>query len=226
MSQISSDLKYQFKAMNIPAIGIDQLEWCSKYIANREGNCAVLLMHHNPLPTSNVDIRPYANLIDSGPFLLQCMENGLNTIILHGHTHCSSAFTLHPNEGDDNGGISTISNRGLSGGMSSEASIVEITTTDRNEFIKADVYVIERNSAMFQPNYKYPITNRYISYRDHNINLNKLPKNQSLTYEEVKDLLNVSDDSLAENLLYLEPRFLKISGKKQHFKNWRISRNN
>jgi len=211
--------------MDIPALGFDQIDSCIKALAEGEGNCAVVLMHHNPFPTSTVDIRPYANLIDSGPLVLRLMEKGRHVIILHGHTHSTSGLSMHMHQGDEGGFVASIGNRGLTGAPNSAASLIQVTTTNRNEFIKADVYFIERNATIYENNFQYTLQQRSLDPIKVDLELDKLPKNRSLTFHEASNMLGrVADDSLAEDLVQLEPMCLKISGKGQTLEEWRITR--
>lgn len=226
IDKIESDLKYQIQAMDIPALGFKQLDFCIETLAVREGNCAVILIHHNPVPTANVDIRPYANLIDSGLFLLKLMENGRHIIVLHGHAHAKSGLSVYPHQGDEGGFLALIGNKGLSGGLNSEASLIQITTTDRNEFIKANVFYIERNADIFENNFQYYLQTRSIEATDTDLELDKLPQNRSLTFVEVSEKLGKpADELLAEKLIILEPFRLRISGQGLSSLNeWRITR--
>ena len=119
-----------------------------------------------------------------------------------------------------------IGNKGLSGGLNSEASLIKITTTGRNDFIKADVFYIERNAAIFENNFQYSLQTRSIEATDIDLELDKLPKNRTLTFLEVsKKLGKQADESLAENLVQLAPFRLKILGPGLSSRNeWRIIR--
>ena len=213
--------------MDIPALGFKQLDFCIEKLVQREGNCAVILIHHNPVPTGNVDIRPYANMIDSGPFILRLMGNRRHIILLHGHAHARSGLTVYPHQEDKGGFLASIGNRGLSGGINSEASLIQIMTTDRNDFIKADVYSIERNADIFQNHFKYSLTTRSIEPPyEYFVELNKLPTNRNLTFQEVSEILGKqADEALAENLVNLAPTCLEILTQGHSSPNkWRISR--
>lgn len=220
-----ADLSYQVQAMDIPAIGTKQMDCCCEALGEAVGNCAVLLMHHNPVPTSQIDIRPYANLIDSGPLLTRLMTNGQHIIILHGHTHSESGLTMHPHLGDEGGFVASIGNNGLSAQPSASASLLEITTTDRNEFISANIYGIVRNAALFVRKYQYTLRERLLDYFIPQWDLDKLPKNRTLTFTELAQKVDIlANESLAEDLIRLDPVSLKITGKGQPAEKWRIKR--
>jgi len=225
IDKIESDLKYQVQAMDIPALGFDQIDSCIEALAEGEGDSAVVLMHHNPVPTSNVDIRPYASLIDSGSLVLRLMEKGRHVIILHGHTHSKSGLSMHTHQGDEGGFVASIGNRGLTGGPNSAGTLIQIMTTDRNEYIKADVYFIERNATIYENNFQYTLQQRSLEPIEVGLELDKLTKNRCLTFCEVSKLLEKPvDNSLAEGLVQQEPTRLRISGKGQSLKEWRITR--
>lgn len=225
ITQLRSDLKYQVQAMDIPAVGIGQISSCDDVLLRSHGNCAVVLMHHNPIPTSGIDIRPYANLIDSGPLLLRLMENGRHVVILHGHTHSKSGFNMHMHQGDEGGFIACIGSRGFSERSNAVASLVKMTTTDRNDFIKLDVYFIERNATIFQNNFQYSLSARSIEPFQPSWDLDKLLKNRTFTFREVSDIVGKApDDSLAQELVQLEPTSVKILNKGPVLKDWRIIR--
>lgn len=226
ITQLGSDLEYQVQAMDIPAVGIDQIGSCYDALLGSDGNCAVVLMHHNPLPTSNIDIRPYANLIDSGPLLLRLMGNGRHVVILHGHTHSESGLSVHMHQEDKGGFIASIGSRGFSVRSNAVASLAKITTTARNDFIKLDVYFIKGNTTIFQNYFQYSLSARSIeSFQPEDWDLDKLPKNRQLTFDEVSKLVQKApDDSLEEDLVQLEPTSVKISGEELSRNEWRITR--
>lgn len=225
VTQLRSDLEYQVQAMDIPAVGFDQINSCCDALLGNVGNCAVVLMHHNPLPTSNINIRPYANLIDSGPLLLRLMSNGRHVVILHGHTHSESGLSVHMHQEDKGGFIASIGSKGFSVKSDAVASLAKIITTARTDFIKLDVYFIRGNATIFQKYFQYSLSARSVIPFKPDWDLNKLSVNRQLTFDEVSQLVDKApDDSLEEDLVQLEPTFVKISSEELSRDYWLITR--
>ncbi len=62
-------IKDQLIELDIPAVGNSQLEILDKYLSTKKGNCVIILGHHNLLPTHQLVVRPYPDILDSGKLI-------------------------------------------------------------------------------------------------------------------------------------------------------------
>lgn len=219
-------LSYQTKAMDIPAIGIKQKDSCLRFLQNNQGNCAIILMHHNPVPAGIIEIRPYANIIDSGPFLLELTNSGQYIIILHGHIHSQAGVSMYSHQDDRGGFVASIGSAGFSTTLNASASIIQVFTVGNNNFLKANIYSIERKQTDYKTSFQYTLQERT---DDDNLaisTIDALTKGRTYDFGRVKELLswNGDDELLAESLVKLEPRRLAITGICQPIDEWRITR--
>lgn len=227
VDKIQEELHYQFQCMDIPALGYKQIDTIADALANSSGNCAIVLMHHNALPASITDIRPYANLIDSGQLIVRLIENGSRVILLHGHIHCDSELSVFPIREDMTGGfVASIGSRGLIDRVNAAANLVEICLTEANDFIKANVALIERIGDDFQCPNQYVLLNRHREMGDFEWKVrNVLELNKTYPFSKVAELLEKpANEELAEKLIQLDPRPLEIAPQKAPISDWRINR--
>lgn len=228
IDQVEQELKYQLEDMDIPALGYNQLDQMAAGLTEGKGNCAIILMHHNPVPTTAVDIRPYANLIDAGQLISRLVERGRRVVVMHGHTHCDSGLTVFPHHKDTGGFVACIGSRGLSGGTNAAATVVELALTEMYDFCRANVAYIERIGDDFQRRDKYVLLNRFRDRGDLDIELRihkHLALNKTYTFDQAAQALSLkADATLEEKLIQLDPNIIEIAGKKQPSKNWRITR--
>ena len=139
--------------MDIPAIGTNQLSTLKSNICDDcLGDFSIILIHHNPLPTNNQDLKPYASIIDAGPFLSYCMESLKHIIILHGHAHCESEMTVtkYDYKGNQKAWITALGNKKFY----HAASIIDIWLTSNNEFITANITDIEYVASKYNSKHK------------------------------------------------------------------------
>lgn len=230
LSQIPDGYHFQFTAMDIPGIGRQQRESVSTALNNMRGNCAVLFMHHNPIPTQMTVFRPYAFPLDIGVFIGQLISNGRYVIILHGHTHCKSGMSVYPHDFDnnlDNGGfLACIGNAGLSGKPNDAATFIQIVTSSTNEFVKANIYSIIRNASVYDKKFEYTLRERAIKFPQTGWDWNKIPKNVTCSFNQVAEKVGVSpSESLAIDLLRYDGLNLKVFGTEDPLpENWKIER--
>jgi predicted MPP superfamily phosphohydrolase len=111
---IDPNLKCMSQAMDIPAIGNSQRAFGLNYLRKEKKNCVIVLTHHNPLPTPNIEGRPYANLVDAGVLISDLMDNR-RVFVLHGHTHCDSALCVKSPESSGSGLFVSLGSHGLHG---------------------------------------------------------------------------------------------------------------
>ncbi len=224
LTKVPNETKYQLVAMDIPALGRNQIDKLSEQLHGANSDCVIILMHHNPLPTNNIEVRPYANLIDSGIMLKHIFQSKKKTIILHGHTHCNSDLSVfkHNNNEEEKPLVVALGNKGLSSRETSMATVVELAITNDSDFIKADIHEVERNSTMYEI-----VRTFYIKDFDVIIDsdfLSKVPKNQKILFESFATRVGEPpDEILAGKILKYEP-YLKIINRDKNFNDWKIIR--
>lgn len=224
----SKDLTLKLQALDIPAIGRAQFENAFSKIDDMTGNLLILLTHHNPLPTLNLEIRPYASLVDSGDLIFSFMQNDRRVIILHGHTHCDSMLTAFSPEdlsGTGRGFVSSIGGSGLHGHGEAAVTHIEIIADDSNNFLTATLSrFVKRGSTFVQDKTTriYDSPSEYINKLD----LNKLKTNESMPFKLVAKVLKKRpNEKLAEELLRgTAQRQLSIDGVGDSIDDWVITK--
>lgn len=224
--EVDSKYTYQ-KDLDIPAIGDDQnTSICNIVSKSDVKDACILLMHHNPIPTNCIEIRPYANLIDGGRLLNSLLDTGKKVFILHGHTHFESFLTSYLPSSQGNNYVSIIGSAALNGSPSSKASILEFVFSDDERHIKTDISEIYRNGASFKIKNMFSICNMQDNI-DLDLQWNSLIKNKSYRFEKVKELLlyNGDDDDLAQKILFMSPKMIKIGrNNSSDYKEWTYTR--
>lgn len=224
------DLRVKLQALDIPAVGKSQLESASDYLRQTRKKFVIALIHHNPLPTSGVEVRPYATLVDSGRLLSRLVENGRRALVLHGHAHCDSTFQVQiPDSSDDDPGcFTTIGDHGLHG-MSDYASATHIQVlVDKDDNFLAGVvsrfvnrgYDFKRESSFYFFDIPSPI-------RQETPALSTLDVHKKYSFREIADTLGLPpDDNLATTLLRLTTvKPISIGGIGLAKEAWEITRN-
>lgn len=208
--------------LDIPAIGKNQLSTLKSNISNDgKGDFSMILMHHNPLPTNNVEVRPYANIIDSGQFISYCIESQKHIIVLHGHTHCEAELTItkHDNNGDKKGWITTLGKDKFH----YIASMIEIWLTNDNNFIKADITDIKYVASKYNKEFKSILRSSTATKTPRWIK--KIPDDTPrMTFREFADMIKEeADENLAIDLIQNEHRFFDIKKNGSNdFNEWLI----
>ncbi len=190
--------------LDIPAIGDTQLENLLTSLSESGDSC-IIMMHHNPIPNANIEIRPYSNMLDNGVIIYKLLDTGKKIFVLHGHTHfpsCISSFL--PQQGNRNNFLSTIGCGCLNGSENGKAEIIEFMFTENNFHFKTTVHEIARSSTKcFMTNNFYEIRNR-----DGEINIDiawsKLVKGKRYSVQEIKAMLkesNQNEDLNEEDIL-------------------------
>ena len=226
IGKIKDDLKYQVQCMDIPALGFAQIDAILAQLDDSESQSALVLMHHNPVPTDNVQIRPYANLLDSGPLLYKIFNSNKHVILLHGHTHCKAELSAHNHGRGGRGVISAIGNSGLSSDSRSEASFVQIILTDQGCLAKANVFSLRRNAASYEKEFAYSVSRRSPSELPLlNEVVERLPREEMFTFTQAAELLDKpADERLAQSIVQLESAVLDITNMSEDYMKWRIKR--
>lgn len=228
--EMPEEIKYQLKAMDIPAIGQAQLNGIDEYLQNSSGNSAILLGHHNPLPTHTLVIRPYAEIIDVGRLIFNLIGSERRILFLHGHTHCDIAFIARAPEELESGFIACLGGNGLheiSSGAVASASYIQVLTDDKSNFLAATVSRFQQKGVNFSMVRTFPIWDDAIRLGTGSISIDELPARTSLSIEEVAERLKVKElDKLAVELLRRRSyRQIEIDEVDRPFDDWRITRN-
>ena len=210
---------WQFVSMDIPALGQKQRSQVAKYLAQHtQSGFAVIAMHHNPLPTGNLEIRPYSNILDNGPFLLQLTENNARVLALHGHTHSDSTSRFFPQfDGRVNaaGHVTSIGSPGFALDARASARLIRVYTRDSGTIIKIDIERIERHGAYFRDTHEMTLKEGkpVQGLREAIIALSGSPRRwrvDELLNELNKTGENIIGDVFFEDLVLLEPQSLQL----------------
>lgn len=228
--EIPAAIKSQLKAMDIPAVGHSQVEKLEEYLREKTGNCAIILGHHNPLPTHALVVRPYAELVDSGQLIFSLIDSGRRILFLHGHTHCDSVLVAQSPENRDTGFIACLGGTGLNelpGGGSASASYIQVLADESCNFLAAVVSRFYQNGAAFSKRQSFFIWDIPTEPSNPRVKINELEPRKTLFFDELADKYAFKDrDALAIELLRRTSyRQIQISGLERSLENWRITRN-
>jgi len=223
---LPADLRAQLEAMDIPAIGWSQLDSMLRHLNKAKANCAVVVAHHSPTPTPNIEVRPYGLLVDSGPFIFGLMEGGRRVLLLHGHAHCDSALTAQTPQAPEPGFIATIGSRGLHGNGGAKVSHVQLLITEDRNFLMAVVSRFEQQGSAFHRMESFYIWDSPGSAVQVELDLDKLDRNHQYLFSEIANALGVpGDESLADRLLRLSNRRqLSVTNITNSHKKWIVTR--
>lgn len=229
-SSIPSEFRPLLKEMDIPAIGQDQLETVNNFLKDTEGNCAVLLGHHNPLPTHQLVIRPYAGLVDAGQLIFEMINTEKRIIFLHGHTHCDTTLIANCPEILYSGFIACLGANGLHrlpwGGVPS-AAFIKLLADENGNFLAAIVSRFQMNGVSFMKTQNFPIYDDTARNFRSTIAFDNLDPEVSYTFDQVFERLNLSDKQKlkVELLKRRSLRQIKIADVDRSEEDWRITRN-
>ena len=155
------EFKEQLTALDIPAIGYTQLDSVTDEIVKNDCNCALILMHHDMLPTGQTILRPYANVIDAGRSIQHLIEQGHRIVLLHGHTHIESGISAFLHQEEKKGGfLASIGSSGFHNNETASANLIELWVTNNNDFLKLHVTSVVRVGGDFQCHHKYILYDR------------------------------------------------------------------
>lgn len=210
------------KDLDIPAIGDDQNRELLNQISAIKGcDSCILMMHHNPMPTASVEIRPYSNVIDGGRLVKELLETGKKIFILHGHTHFeSSLISFLPNSQKRNY-VATVGGAALNGSDSGKASILKFFFLDQIH-LKTDIYEISRNSSTFEIRSKFQIYNLMDKF-DLDIAWHKLTIGKRYSFDLIKEELEYKDkdEKLMCAIILLTPNNFNIGfNDSNDYKEW------
>ena len=217
------DNKFLFqKDLDIPAIGDEQSrDLCNQINSIKDSDSCILLMHHNPMPTASIEIRPYANVIDGGRLLKQLLETGKKVFILHGHIHFESSLISFLPDSNNNNYVATLGGAALNGSEGGKATILKFLFLDQCH-LKTDVYEVKRDSSIFNVRSKYQLYNQSDKY-DLDITWNKIMPNKKYSFDLLKEKLGYSDDNekLIRSIIFLTPHKIKIGyNNSLDYKDW------
>ncbi|MRS03614.1 hypothetical protein EG832_10405 [bacterium] len=220
-------LDFQFQAMDIPAIGRSQLDRAIDIIADNDKKVVVVLAHHNPLPTLNLEIRPYASLVDAGQLIFNLMRDGRRAFILHGHTHIDSALiAISPDQIDAKGFVSVLGCQGLTNADTASVCHIEIGLDENEDFLFSKVTRFVKIGADFLVKDNFYIFDLLSDDLSNDIDIDRLQRNRSKTFKGIAADLDVeANEELAERLLKCcTRRQLKIDNIANKIDDWIITR--
>lgn len=211
--------------LDVPAIGKNQLEEIIECIATATSDSAIILMHHNPVPNNNIEIRPYSNLVDSGKLLTSLLNTNKKSFILHGHTHYIYDILSYFPSGSNNY-ISSIGCGALNGSPGTKANIYEFYYTNNNEHIITKVHRVERSGgAGFSTRRSHNVFEKGYEKNEHKIYKEIYKVNKKIVFKELLEkLAGIEEDSVLKVILKLESLYLEIekSGT-DSFNDWIIN---
>jgi 3',5'-cyclic AMP phosphodiesterase CpdA len=221
----------EMQSLDIPAIGKSQVDFIEEKLRNNvKGNFSLFLSHHCPLPTPDIEVRPYGSLIDSGKILFSLTKPGRKIVLLHGHKHISStsvAYPLEPDSGDEQRGM--LLANGISNFKKDEIQLgyLEIITTDNNDFLccRLERFIVKQMTYESTEKFSYfDINNRLI---ESELDIRSMIERKVLRLNEIKaQNQSLTEDKIAEELLKLSTtRLFSIKNMKKDPKYWEISIN-
>jgi hypothetical protein len=216
-------------AMDIPAIGNTQLDAVGNHLREQQGNCAIILGHHPPLPTHNSEVRPYATLVDSGQFIYRLISNGHRILYLHGHTHCSSSLVAHSPENFTDGFFACIGDRGLFGTDDATATYIQVITHDNGDFGAALVYRYQKSGASIRSSTQFELRDVLAGDSDTQFDITPLGSNKKISFANARKILRIDDahtnDFALDLLRHHSQRQVSITNLESPPENWNITRN-
>lgn len=224
--KIPNELKYQLQAMDIPAVGRSQLKSTWSYLTKTEGNYSIVLCHHNPFPSHNLEIRPYSSIVDSGHLVYGLMEQGRRVFILHGHTHCELALTTHTDEQKEHGFVAAIGSSGLFNPFASAVTAIQILTDSKKNFLAGMISRYIKRGDDFSGRESYQIFDIPTHDTQFVYQLDKLESNRQFSFTRVATKLKTeANDDFAATLLKLSTRRqLRITDLDKDPNEWMISK--
>jgi hypothetical protein len=229
-SKLPEEMKSHLKSMDIPAVGQKQLNSIDVCLGNSAGNCAIVLGHHNLLPTHRLIIRPFADIVDSGRLFFNLLGGGRRILFLHGHTHCDTAVIARAPDDLHSGFIACLGGNGLhsiSHNAVASASYIEVLTDDNSNFLTANVQRFQQNGVDFLRGHSFAIWDEGQDVPRSNIEIDKLPPRISYYLTEVAQQLGISDYSFLAVELLRRRNFRQIEILDLHkpMEDWRITKN-
>jgi hypothetical protein len=223
--EIRSQLKV---AMDIPAIGQRQCNEAEEYLSVMPGNFAVIIGHHNPLPTHMLVVRPYAEIIDAGRLIFNLLGNERRILFLHGHTHCDTALLTQSPDMVDSGAMICIGATGLHKmpGSTSSVSFIEVLVDDKPDFLCAIIYRYQLKGSDFMQENPFMVWDHVIRTNRSGLAITKLKAGTTYTVEDIAGLLGPSsadrEDLAVELLRHRVTYQIEIQDVSRPIADWRI----
>jgi len=189
-TDVPEAFKHALQAMDIPAVGVSQMGLALDLLEHAQGNCLIVLAHHAPLPTPNVEVRPYAFLVDSGPVLHQLMNGGRRVLFFHGHSHCHSTLLASPPDSEPHAFAVSLGARGLHGPYA-EVFYVCLLVGDLGDFLMASVTRFEMQGSVFRQQKVCVVEDPKPSSTRSGIDFARLPPDTIYPFSSVAERLGV-----------------------------------
>lgn len=214
------------KSLDIPAIGDSIAKELFSIINKKIEDSCIILMHHNPLPIANNDIRPYAGIVDAGRLLRGLLNTGKNSFILHGHTHFESCMTTYIPNSKEKNYVSVIGSAPLNGTLSAKANILQFYFINKVH-IKTDIFEVKREPGLFVTEYKNSIFNSLRSPRI-DIRWDKMERNKEYDFSTLENLLGINGETLIQQLILAKftEDIIYHSHNSKDYNNWSFIRKN
>jgi len=230
LSEVPEVIKSQLKmaAMDIPAIGQRQCDHAEKCLSDMDGNFAIIIGHHNPLPTHMIVVRPYAEVIDAGRLIFNLLSNERRIIFLHGHTHCDTALLTRAPGIPDSGLMACIGATGLHTipGSTSSISFIDVLADDKPDFLCAIVYRYQLQGSNFVQGSPFFVWDEGMRTNKSSISIEKLEAGKTFTVEEIEKELDqgtIDHEKLAIELLrHRMTHQIEIQDVDRDIEDWRI----
>lgn len=211
--------------LDIPAIGISQFGIIQDVIRDNPGNCSIVLSHHSPLPTQDIEVRPYGCLLDSGMIFHDLTNYGKKIILLHGHKHKSTASAAHSLDFTGKQGMLLVNGVSNFDNNSIEIANIEVTLKDVGDFLCCNIYRYEITGLSHRPL-------KTCSYFDNSGELVTTDIDLSV-FDQIFYLCDIKEQhpeksikQIAEELLKIRSsNFISIKNQEKDIDNWVIERN-
>lgn len=230
IDKIPEEVQHQLKAMDIPAVGDVQLNKILESFISIQGNCAVVLGHHNLLPTNRVVIRPFAELLDSGRIIFNLINDGRRLVFLHGHTHCETSLSLRSPEANDTGFMLCLGGNGLhtiNQGASASATYIQLFVDDNNDFLCAIISRLQQRGTDFIKDKSFIVWDNSSRVPPRNFSVQSMDLRTVYTLDELSRKYGYTskEDLAAEIMRYRSYHQFEINDMHKPIEDWTIIRN-
>lgn len=229
--KIPDEIQPQLIDLDVPAIGYKQLDKIEEFASKFTGNCVLTFGHHNLLPTHQMNIMPYADLLDSGEFIFRFLNQGKYVLFFHGHTHCDTSLSAYSPEDSENqkGVITCLGTCGLhtvASGWIPSASHVKIFVDENYDFLSAIVNRFIFRTTIVSKMNAFSIYANYVDPMKIQASINELETKRTYTFKEAQEISGVKDDdSFASQLIMRRcSSQINIVDPHKQYSDWRITK--
>lgn len=225
LDQLQND--YLEDYLDIPSIGVKQIDELIRTIGESDSDSVIVLMHHNPIPNNSIELRPYCQIMDGGKAMTLMMNTGKKIFILHGHTHYNYNIVASFPEKSGNF-ISSLGCGFLNGNPGAQSNISEFYFTDNNKHLITKAYTLFKSgTAGYDNRFISNVYEKTLTLNQSKINFDSiLEKCTEINFTDLKlQTDSPQDNDLLKVLLMNEGRLVKIDKKSSDdYNNWIISK--